>query len=162
MLNRLVHCTFLKFDGSKRNKQLAEKLKDEFGSASVEFVLLAIPLFLPILLFLGQFENLSNAELVARTLARESLRAYVTSDNALVASNRAHQVLLNGARAQGLKESEIENLDLSFECSMSPCLSPGGRIRATVKFKLPDAKTVTAKAEELVSPWQWNGIYSHL
>ena len=56
-------------------------LIEESGSATIEFALLAIPLFLPISLFLNHFATLSNSELVARTLVRESLRAYVTSPN---------------------------------------------------------------------------------
>ncbi len=132
--------------------------ESESGSASVEFVLLAIPLFLPILIFLNHFATLSNSELIARTLVRESLRAYVTSPNNEVAPNRAWQVLSVGGKAEGLSTEEISNLDLNFECSETPCISPGGRIRATLKMKLPsEARFVTAKAEEFISPWQWNG-----
>lgn len=91
--------------------------ESESGSASVEFVLLAIPLFLPILIFLNHFATLSNSELIARTLVRESLRAYVTSPNNEVAPNRAWQVLSVGGKAEGLSTEEISNLDLNFECS---------------------------------------------
>ena len=80
-----------------RNKGTTFKLiNEDKGSASVEFVILAIPLFLPILLFLNHFATLSNSELVARTLVRESLRAYVTSPNNDVAPSRAWQVLTIG------------------------------------------------------------------
>ena len=105
-------------------RQLARFHKNEEGSATVEFVLLAIPLFLPILIFINHFATLSNSELVARTLVRESLRAYVTSPNNDVAPDRAWQVMTVGARAEGLSEEEISNLDLKFQCSMSPCISP--------------------------------------
>ena len=132
--------------------------ESESGSASVEFVLLAIPLFLPILIFLNHFATLSNSELIARTLVRESLRAYVTSPNNEVAPNRAWQVLSVGGRAEGLTTEEISNLDLRFQCSKTPCISEGGRIRATLKMQLPNqGRTVTAQAEEFISPWQWNG-----
>lgn len=130
----------------------------ESGSASVEFVLLAIPLFLPILIFLNHFATLSNSELIARTLVRESLRAYVTSPNNEIAPNRAWQVLSVGGRAEGLSEEEISKLDLDFQCSETPCISPGGRISATLKMYLPNqSRLVTAQAEESISPWQWNG-----
>ena len=143
---------------SKVLNSTIKRLKSESGSASVEFVLLAIPLFLPILIFLNNFATLSNSELVARTLVRESLRAYITSPNNEVAPDRAWQVMNVGARAQGLTEAEISNLDLKFQCSMSPCISPKGRVRATLKMKLTNQeRLVTAEAEEYVSPWQWNG-----
>jgi len=138
--------------------RLIKSLKSEEGSASVEFVLLAIPLFLPILLFLNHFATLSNSELVARTLVRESLRAYVTSPDNNVAADRAFQVLRVGGQTEGLSQAEIDSLDLSFQCSASPCISPNARIRATLKMQLPNQnRTVTAQAEEFISPWQWNG-----
>lgn len=131
---------------------------DESGSATVEFVLLAIPLFLPILLFLNHFATLSNSELVARTLVRESLRAYITSPNNEVAPDRAWQVMTIGGRAEGLTEDQINALDIDFECSATPCITPNGRIRATLRMQLPNqGRVVTAQAEEYISPWQFNG-----
>lgn len=132
--------------------------KSERGSASVEFVLLAIPLFLPILIFLNHFAALSGSELISRTLVRESLRAYVTAPNNDVAAYRADQVMRIGAKAEGLTDAQINSMNLSFQCSATPCISPNGRIKATLKMELPNQnRTVTAQAEEYISPWQWNG-----
>lgn len=143
----------------KNYKRISNGICGEDGSASVEFVLLAIPLFIPILIFLAQFENLSSSELIARSLVRESLRAFVTADNPLSASNRAKQVLESGAKAQGFSRVEIDSLDLNFQCSEIPCLSPGGRVRATLKFRIGNQnREVVSQAEEYISPWQWNGI----
>ena len=141
------------------NKRAVDRfIQEDKGSASVEFVLLAIPLFLPILLFLNHFSTLSNSELVARTLVRESLRAYVTSPNNEVAPSRAWQVLTVGGRAEGLTENQISVMDISYQCSATPCISPNGRIRATLKMPLPNQnRTVIAEAEEFISPWQFNG-----
>jgi hypothetical protein len=138
---------------------LFNKLKSNHGSANIEFVLLAIPLFVPILIFIGQFGELSNSELLARSLARESLRAYVTSQNPLVASFRANQVLRKGAEIAGMRSDEINRIDLDFNCSKFPCLSPGGRVKAIVTIKLFDSnRVVKAEAVEFISPWQWTGI----
>jgi hypothetical protein len=138
--------------------KIRDSIKGESGSASVEFVLLAIPLFLPILFFLNHFATLSNSELVARTLVRESLRAYVTSPNNDVAPSRAWQVMTIGGRAEGLTETQISSMDIKFQCSATPCISPNGRIRATLKIPLPNqGRVVTAQAEEYISPWQFNG-----
>ena len=137
--------------------------KDESGSASIEFVLLAIPLFLSIFIFLGHFENLSHSELIAQTIVRESLRAYVTSENSWSAPSRADQVLKSAAKAEGLTDSEIQSLDLSFQCSEFPCLKPGGKVHATLKLALNNQKRlVIAEAEEYISPWQWSGLYPNL
>ena len=140
---------------------LGSFLGGESGSASVEFVLLAIPLFLPILFFLGQFEQLSHGEIVARSLVRESLRAFVTSENPWSAGSRANQTLLTAAKEEGLKQQEIESLDLKFTCSNFPCISPNSKVHATLKLRLNKSnREVIAEAEEFISPWQYNGIPS--
>lgn len=144
---------------SVRWQRLLNKLKGTSGSASVEFVLLAIPLFLPILIFLNQFSNLSNSELVTRSLVREALRAYVTSEDPFSAASRAEQTLQISAKAMGLNEEEINSLDLRFICSNFPCVSPNSKVRAILKMQILNPnRTVVAEAQEQISPWQWNGI----
>jgi Flp pilus assembly protein TadG len=54
---------------------LLRKLKDESGSAVLEFVALALPLFVPVIIFLSSFATASNDEFIVRTLARETVRA---------------------------------------------------------------------------------------
>jgi hypothetical protein len=46
-------------------------LAGESGSAIVEFVVLAIPLFIPIFIYLNSFASVSGNEAIVRTLARE-------------------------------------------------------------------------------------------
>ena len=136
--------------------KLRKLFTDECGSASVEFVVLAIPLFLPILSFLNNFSQLSSSEILARNLVRESLRAYVTSDNRLFANFRAEEILRIAARESGLTQDQISSFDLSFTCSQSPCLSSGGRIQATLRMRLDrQSREVSAQAIEYISPWQW-------
>ena len=57
------------------------KLRDESGSAIVEFVALAIPLFIPVLIYLNSFASVSGNEAVIRVMAREGVRAYAASDS---------------------------------------------------------------------------------
>ena len=89
-------------------------LAGENGSASVEFVALAITLFIPILIFLNNFSELSGTEILARNLVRESLRAYVTSDNPLFANFRAEETLRIAARESGLTSDQISSMNLSL------------------------------------------------
>ena len=140
------------------SNDFAGKIRNESGSASIEFVLLAIPLFLPILIFLNQFSHLSSSELIGRNLVRESLRAYVTSNNPESARGRALQTLYTGAGAEGLSSSDVDSLQLSFICSKDPCLSPEGRVQATLRMRIGDQnREVISQAVEYISPWQWNG-----
>lgn len=135
--------------GGLRNKN------PEIGSATVEFVLLAVPLFLPIFIYLTQFAEVSNKEISARTLVREVVRAYVASENLGVAQQRANLVLQYGAGRLGFTRSEISSMTLTFSCSGSSCLSPGERVRADLRVQLPlSHREVHVSAQEYVSPWQ--------
>jgi len=49
-------------------RNLIAKIRSEEGSAAVEFVLLAIPLFIPIILFMSSFADVSDKESIARTI----------------------------------------------------------------------------------------------
>ena len=129
-------------------------LSDEKGSAIVEFVVLAIPLFIPIIIYLSSFASLSGNEAIARTLARETLRAYVVSDNDHAGREVSAHALTVIAAHLGLTSDEIRTLSTRYECSESPCLSAHGRIRLTVSYQ--DSRShrrIEATAQEHISPW---------
>lgn len=127
----------------------------ETGSAAVEFVILAIPLFLPICIYLSQFAEVSGMEMKARSLVREVVRAYVSSENLASAEQRADIVLRYGADRLGFTASDIASMRLSFSCSANPCLTPGERVRADLQLDLPSThRRVHVSAQEYVSPWQ--------
>mgnify|MGYP003353331500 CR=1 FL=1 len=107
--------------------------------------MLAIPLFLPILLFIDHFERLSSSELIARNLVRESLRAYVTSPNPVVAPSRANQTLVEAAKAAGLKQDEINEFKVVGDKKEIVDLAKDKNVFA--KFKNYN-KTARAKEED--------------
>ena len=123
----------------------------EEGSAVLEFVALALPLFIPLFIFLNQFSLQSDTEASLRTLSREMARAFVTSENDRVADQVTFEVFSKGAQILGLKE-EVENQDLTFSysCRNQPCISPDNEIEISLYSKRAD-RTVTAV--EYVSPW---------
>ena len=130
-------------------------LKVESGSAAVEFVCLAIPLFLPIFIYLTHFSEVSNKELGARSLVREIVRAYVASENVDSARARAQMVMQVGAQRLGFSQGEISTMGLTFTCSDPRCLVPGERVRAELTLQLPIShRQVRTSAQEYVSPWQ--------
>ena len=125
-------------------------LRNQDGSASVEFVALAIPLFIPLFIYLNQFANLSGEEEMARTLARASV-ASSGSDTAEVMMNR---VLMAAGQELGLTTSQFSRLAIGLKCSESPCHSPNGRVQVTVHFSATsEFRAVTASAQEYISPW---------
>ena len=129
-------------------------LKDEKGSAIVEFVVLAIPLFVPIFIYMASFASLSGNEAIVRTLARETLRAYVASENDHAGREVSTQALAVIATNLGLTEGEIRTLSTRYECSENPCLSENGRIRLTISYiDSRSHRTIEASAQEHISPW---------
>ncbi len=129
-------------------------LKSETGSAAVEFVALAIPLFIPIFIYLNHFSSVSVNEEIARSMAREVLRVYVISENDDAArdlSGKATQLL---ARQWNLTDSEVASLRTRMDCTRFPCLTADGRIKLTISFTDEETgRLVTASAQEHLSPW---------
>ena len=135
-------------------RQLIHKLRDQNGSAVVEFVALALPLFVPVIIFLSQFAALSNDEFIVRTLARESVRAYILSANDLSATINARNTMKTGAQELGLKEERIKDLDFIVDCAGLLCITPENKVEITITLRSQDGKRVsTATARETVSPW---------
>jgi Flp pilus assembly protein TadG len=129
-------------------------LKSETGSATVEFVALAIPLFIPIFIYLNHFSSVSANEEIARSMAREVLRVYVISENDDAArdlSGKATQLL---ARQWNLTDSEVASLRTRMDCTRFPCLTADGQIKLTISFTDEETgRLVTASAQEHLSPW---------
>ena len=129
-------------------------LKSETGSATVEFVALAIPLFIPIFIYLNHFSSVSVNEEIARSMAREVLRVYVISENDDAARNLSGKATQLLARQWNLTESEIASLRTHMDCSRFPCLTADGRIKLTISFTDEETgRLVTASAQEHLSPW---------
>jgi hypothetical protein len=135
-------------------KNITLRLRREDGGAIVEFVALAIPLFIPIFLYLNSFSSISANEVIARSMAREVLRVYVISENDSAARNLSSDATNLLARQWNLSSSEIATLRTQLDCSHIPCLSANGRIKLTVSF-IDDQtqREVRASAQEHLSPW---------
>jgi Flp pilus assembly protein TadG len=124
---------------------------DEEGSAVLEFVALAIPLFIPLFIFLNSYAQTSDAQGNLRTLGREMARAFVTSENDKVAGAVAYEVFVKGANLLGYGNSlSNRNLYYSITCSNSPCISPNSEVLVTLKEK---SSRVEISTVEYVSPW---------
>ena len=135
-------------------RNLRKWVRQDSGSAIVEFVALAIPLFLPIFIYLGNFASISGNEEIVRVLAREGVRAYVASDSDHAGREVSAQALLVIAHNLGLTAEEIATLSARFECSENPCLSANGRIRITVSYiDARSHRTIEASSQEHISPW---------
>ena len=134
---------------------MTSKLRDESGSAIVEFVALAIPLFIPIFIYLNSFASVSANEAIVRVMAREGVRAYAASDSDHSGRVVSEQAILLIAQNLGLTSKEINTIDVNYECSRLPCLSANSRIRLTISYiDSKSQRTIEASAQENISPWK--------
>jgi len=134
---------------------LSAKLRDESGSAIVEFAALAIPLFIPVFIYLNSFASVSGNEAVIRVMAREGVRAYAASDSDYSGRIVSEQAVDLIGQYLGLTPKEIETINVNFECSRLPCLSANSRIRLTISFiDSRSHRTIEASAQENISPWK--------
>lgn len=135
-------------------QKISNHLCREDGGAIVEFVALAIPLFIPIFIYLNSFSSISGNEVIARSMAREVLRVYVISENDDAARNLSSSATQLLARQWNLSASEISTLRTHMDCSQSPCLTANGRIKLTISFVDDQTqREVSASAQEHLSPW---------
>lgn len=140
--------------GSSLWRKITMHLRREDGGAIVEFVALAIPLFIPIFIYLNSFSSISANEVIARSMAREVLRVYAISENDGAARNLSSSAAQLLARQWNLSSGEISTLRTHLDCSHLPCLTANGRIKLTISFI--DGQTqrkVSASAQEHLSPW---------
>jgi hypothetical protein len=129
-------------------------IKDERGSASIEFVALALPLFIPLFIFLQQFAGVSAEENIARTLAREGARAYVSSSSDQSSEEMMNKVIMVAGKELGLTQEQFDRLAIGLQCSNSPCHSPNGKVQVTIHLSADSQfRSITVSAQEYFSPW---------
>jgi hypothetical protein len=120
------------------------------GSAIAEFLIFTLPFFTVFLILITQIHSKSMALLESNNLARQAVRAFVTSPTAELAMIRAYQVvdLYKSNLAQDALISRPINL--SINCQELPCFSPGNKVSATVSIGRLSKSTAT----EYVDLWR--------
>ena len=132
-------------------RRLRKFAGDEEGSAIVEFVVLALPLFIPLFIYLNHYATSSDAQAALRTLSREMARGFVTSENDAVADHVTFEIFSKGAEILGFSEEiSTGSLTYSYECKSSPCISPNNEIVITLRSSNSQTSISTI---EYVSPW---------
>lgn len=101
----------------------SKKFSDQLGSATGEFVLVALPLFLPALLFFLAMSHISRSEMESSFIAREAVRAFTTGSDDQAAHARVKALL---------GEYNKSNLSYRVVCSTQPCISPGAEVELSV------------------------------
>ena len=120
------------------------------GSAIAEFLIFTLPFFTVFLILMTQIHSKSMALLESNNLARQAVRAFVTSPTAELAMIRAYQVIdvYKSNLAQEVQRSR--QINLTINCQDSPCYSPGNKVSATVSI----GRLSKSTASEYVDLWR--------
>ena len=144
---------FLRFINSYR--------ENEEGSAIVEFVVLGLPLFLPLFIFLTSLAQISSDQRIVQSLARQVARGFVTAPDEETA--RARVEVIKGVYQE--KYFKTNSLDLSstssrfieiyLSCSANPCLTLNSKVSVTAQLTSRDWQhKYLATATEIVDVWR--------
>lgn len=109
-------------------------LREDRGSAVVEFCTVGLLLMLPLLYLVVVLGRVEAASFAVDGAAREAARALVTAPEEASGRDRALAAVALGLADQGF-DVPAEDV-LTIECAPQPCLQPGGLVRATVELEL--------------------------
>ena len=86
----------------------------------------------------------------SKNLARQSVRAFVSSPNEDLAMVRAYQVIEIYKSKQSTSAKKEREIKLNLTCAFHPCFMPGNLVTATIKV----GDDQTASASEYVDLWR--------
>ena len=124
--------------------------KSDKGSATAEFVIFTLPFFTAFLILITTVSSKSLAISESENLARQTVRAFVTSPSADLAMARAYQVLEIYKSKRSPSGNQMRQIELDISCSFYPCFSPGNMVTATITV----GKNEKASASEYVDLWR--------
>ena len=124
--------------------------KSNPGSAIAEFVIFTLPFFTAFLILITAIQNRSMAISESKNLARQSVRAFVSSPNEELARVRAYQVVEIYKSKQSRTARSLREIELDLTCSSYPCFTPGNLVTATIKV----GNDQVAVASEYVDLWR--------
>jgi len=120
--------------GRRRPVVVPSCLRDDDGSAVVEFVGVALVLLVPLVYLVLVVGRLEAASFAAEGAAREAARVYVASDERAEAAPRALAAAGVAFADQGLHDEPADAV--SIRCS-DACLTPGSEVTVDVRVAVP-------------------------
>jgi Flp pilus assembly protein TadG len=138
-------------------KPFQELIKSEEGSAIIEFVIYALPLFVPLIIYLTAINQSAQIQYEARNFARQIARAYVTSPNHEITEARISAVKKVFIDSTFATNKIDPNPRIEISCSLNPCLLPNGKVSVTVHLtSVFSNSSASATAVQTVDAWRSN------
>ena len=126
-------------------------IADESGSAILEFIMIALPLFIPLALFLNTVNGSTQSSLELENIARQVARAFTTSPSEALTLQRANEVLAVYQNQILPSHGSREQLSFSVNCESQPCLTPNAKVHITITSQ-PSGRN--ASAIQIVDAWR--------
>ena len=140
-----------------KTSDLRRFIRREEGSAIIEFVIYALPLFIPLIIYLTAVNQSAQIQYEARNFARQLARAYVTSPSAEFTEARIAAVKDVFVTSSFAANKIDPNPRIEISCSLNPCLSPNGKVSITVYLKsIFSNSKASATAVQTVDAWRSN------
>ncbi len=124
--------------------------KSNQGSAISEFLIFTLPFFTVFLIFITAIQNKSVSIHEANNLARQVVRAFVTSPNEELARVRAFQVIDLYQSKWAQSKARVNQIKLEINCTSYPCFRAGNQVSATIS----SGNNFKASATEYVDLWR--------
>jgi Flp pilus assembly protein TadG len=130
-------------------------IRSEEGSAIIEFVIYALPLFVPLIIYLTAIDQTAQIQYEARNFARQLARAYATSPSQELTAARIAAVK-EAFIASSFATNRIDsNPIIEIQCSQSPCLTPNGKVSVTVRLTSDFSRsTASATTVQTIDAWR--------
>ncbi|GII99567.1 TadE-like protein [Sediminihabitans luteus] len=106
-------------------------MRDDTGSALVEFVGATVVLLLPVLYLVLTLARVQAATFAVESGAREAARVVVSADDLDEGVARARQVVGLALHDQGFDDA-VQAFEVA--CSSTPCRAPGSTVRVRVRY----------------------------
>ena len=135
-------------------RQILRFMKCERGSAVLEFIMVALPLFVPLAMYLGSVEQAAQTSFDLQNIARQVARAFTTSPSEELAPVRAREVLSVYQNQILPSHGSSSQLTLDIRCEENPCLTPNGKVTVTVTAS---GSQNSASATQIVDAWRSTG-----
>ena len=135
--------------------------ESEEGSAIVEFVVLGLPLFLPLFIFLTSLTQISSDQRIVQSLARQVARGFVTAPDETAARSRVevikgvYQEKYFKTNSSNLSSKSSKFIEIYLSCSANPCLTLNSKVSVTAQLTSRDGQhKYLATATEIVDAWR--------
>jgi Na+-transporting methylmalonyl-CoA/oxaloacetate decarboxylase gamma subunit len=111
---------------------MGRPVRDDAGSAVVEFVALGVLVLIPLIYLVLCLGRVQAAAFAADSAARSAARAFTTAPDEVNGRARALAAVRLGLRDQGFDDDPATAAQVI--CSTNPCLTPQGRVRIQVSI----------------------------